>query len=75
MKNVKRLNDTNRKDFPIKYIARCGIALFGHSNNETENPFDENFHDNYVEGKGYTKEIAINKMKENYKEIGNSLWF
>jgi hypothetical protein len=59
----------------IKYIVRVGIAIFGSRNNpKGENPFDEDFHDNYVEGKGYSEAAALRDLTRNYNELLESLW-
>jgi len=60
------------------YIARMGIAIMGATNypeQEGMDPFDPNFHDNYVEGRGITKEAAVSAMKRNQSSISNSLWY
>jgi hypothetical protein len=41
---------------------------------EKTSPFDKNFCDNFIEGKGKTKEEALNQMQESAKEISDSLW-
>lgn len=63
------------------YEARCGIALFGATNMTDlqldecgRNPFHENFNDNCSIGVGETEELAIKAMKQNMKEIADSLW-
>ena len=59
--------------------CRMAIAVMGGFNMtqeeiETISPFDPKFHDNYVEGKGKTKEEAMEKMSEEMSVISNSLW-
>lgn len=63
------------------YEARMGIALFGYTNLDEEglrkaqyNPFHEDFHDNYVSGKGATEEEAIEALKKDRHEMHESLW-
>jgi len=62
------------QDFLYKYEVRMGVAIMGSSDHQTDNPFDEDFHDNYAEGKGYTLEVALRKLKESIKFIQDSLW-
>jgi len=63
------------------FEARMGIALLGYSNLDEEgmrkaqyNPFHEEFHDNYVSGKGATQEEAIEAMKQDQRDICEGLW-
>lgn len=61
------------------FWCRQAIAIMGSfnmSNEEIEmiSPFDPNFHDNYVEGKGKTKEEALAQMQKGTEEISNSLF-
>lgn len=37
-------------------------------------PFDPNFRDNYVQGKGKTKEEALENMAKEESNIANSFW-
>lgn len=37
-------------------------------------PFDPKFRDNYIEGKGKTKEEAMAQMQKRAEEISDSLW-
>ena len=62
------------RDQGTKYVVRVGVAFFGHSLQGDKNPFDEDWYDNYVEGKGYTKEAALRSLKRNFRELGDSLW-
>jgi hypothetical protein len=61
------------------FWCRQAIAILGSFNNSIEyirntSPFDPNFNDNYIEGKGKTKEEALNKMNNCAKEISDSLF-
>lgn len=61
------------------FWCRQAIAIMGSFNmsiDEIEkiSPFDPNFNDNYVEGKGKTKDEALAKMKKDAEEISDSLW-
>lgn len=62
-----------------KYWCRMAIAIMG-SYNMTDkeianiSPFDPKFHDNYVEGKGATKEEALAEMEKDMGGIADSLW-
>ena len=40
----------------------------------TISPFDPKFHDNYVEGKGTTKDEALENMQKDMTAIADSLW-
>ena len=72
---IKR-SRTNRKDWPWKYEARMGIAILGvqFAGVQPDNPFDPEFRDNYVKGVGMTQAVAIRKMKEELKTIGETIW-
>jgi hypothetical protein len=68
---------TGLEEWPWKYVARIPIVLFGSINDpETFHlgPFNELFHDNYAEGRGMTKEVALRKLKENFDRISRSIW-
>jgi hypothetical protein len=56
--------------------VRVGFDLFGMSNNHNgvTNPFDEEYHDNYHEIVVKTEEEIIPRLKEKFKEVGDSLW-
>ena len=61
------------------FWCRQAIAIMGSfnmSDKEIEkiSPFDPKFKDNYVEGKGKTKEEALAKMSKEAGEISNSLF-
>ena len=63
------------------FEARMGIALLGSANMTEDqmkearfNPFNESWFDNYVSGKGETEEDAIEALKEDMKEMTDSLW-
>lgn len=63
------------------FEARMGVAIFGSSNLDEEgmrkaqyNPFHEDFHDNYVSGKGATQEEAIEALRRDQREMHESLW-
>jgi len=65
---------TGREDWPYKYEARVGVAIFGQSHNQTDNPFDENFRDNYVSGKGMTEEKCMEELHKELANLSESLW-
>lgn len=68
---------TGNKEWPIKYIARVGIAIMGDiifKESEGGNPFDENFYDNYIEAKAMIKERAIEKIHEKAVELSRGLF-
>lgn len=61
------------------FWCRQAITIMGSFNMPYEeikkiSPFDPNFHDNYIEGKGKTKEEALAKMAKEAGEISDSLW-
>lgn len=61
------------------FWCRQAIAIMGSFNmpiEEIENtsPFDPKFRDNYIEGKGKTKEEALAQMQKRAEEISDSLW-
>lgn len=59
------------------FWCRQAVAIMGSfnfSDSDKISPFDPNFHDNYIEGKGKTKEEALSHMQEGAKEISDSLW-
>jgi len=64
------------------YEMRMGIAVFGSTNLDEEgfkrcdyNPFHPEFHDNYVSGKGATEEEAAESLKQDMKQMAESLWY
>jgi hypothetical protein len=60
-----------------QWKARMGIAVLGGVNFEEmigANPFQKEYHDNYVEGVGETKEEAIENMKKEIENIQKGLW-
>ncbi len=68
---------TGRSDWPTKFIARVGIAIFGGVMCEEsigKNPFDEDFHDNYVEAKAMTKTALWRVLQRKMKSLADSLW-
>jgi hypothetical protein len=61
------------------YIARVGVAIMGMTNRPAEelkdaNPFDPDFRDNYAEGKGATREEAIEALRGDVKSMAEGLW-
>jgi len=59
--------------------CRMAIAIMGSFNNSDEyiektSPFDPQFNDNYVQGKGKTQEEALENMKKDMEGISNSLF-
>jgi len=62
------------------FWCRMPIAIMGSTNMsekelKTVSPFDPRFNDNYVEGKGTTKEEAVKNMEKQISEISESLWY
>lgn len=63
------------------FEARVGFALLGSTQMSPEqfaeaefNPFHEAFHDNYARGIGDTLEAAIEAMKNDIRDIADSVW-
>lgn len=66
---------------PNGFEARQAVALFGSYNmpeSELErilyNPFHEDFNDNFIVGKGATKEEAIKALEADAKRLTESIW-
>ncbi len=58
------------------YVMRMGIAIMGYTNacNEKDNPFDEEYHDNFVAGEANTMMGAFNAMQADASDISISLF-
>jgi hypothetical protein len=61
------------------FWCRQAIAIMGSFNMPMEyiervSPFEPDFRDNFIEGKGKTKEEALNQMRKGAQEISDSLW-
>lgn len=61
------------------YKCRKFIAFLGSFNNPVElllksSPFDPNINENYIEGKGETKEDALLDMQKNMNETMDNFW-
>jgi len=63
------------------FEARAGCAIMGTTNMTEEqmnaqgrNPFLDDWHDNFVRGKGDTREAAINAMRNDASSMAESLW-
>ncbi len=61
------------------FWCRRAIAIMGSFNMSDDyirktSPFDPNFRDNYVEGKGETKEEALKNMENDMSDISDGLW-
>ena len=64
-----------------EYEARQAIAIFGDFQmslksleNIDYNPYHDDFHDNFVSGKGLTEEAALKAMKKDSDNMYESLW-
>lgn len=62
-----------------QHWCRMAIAIMGSYNMTDEklatiSPFDPKFRDNYVEGKGSSKEEALTNMRTEMKVMSDSLW-
>jgi len=63
------------------YEARQAIAIFGDFQMKEKDlekieydPFHDDFHDNFVSGKGDSEEAAIRAMKKDSEQMYESLW-
>lgn len=61
------------------YWCRMAIAIMGTFNMtpwyiKNTSPFDTDYQENYVEGKGKTKDEAFSNMEQDMKGIADSLW-
>lgn len=59
--------------------CRMAVAIMGSFNMPSKeiatiSPFDPNFCDNYVEGKGRTKKEALKNMKNSMNELSDMIW-
>ncbi len=62
-----------------QYVARIGVAIMGATNRPVEelataSPFDEDFRDNYAEGRGHTHEEAVAALRRDVQGMAESLW-
>lgn len=59
--------------------CRQAVAIMGSFNMSDEylrktSPFDPRFQDNFIEGKGNTKEEALENMNKEMSSMSDSLW-
>lgn len=59
--------------------CRQAVAIMGNFNMSikeinTISPFDKKFNDNFIEGKGKTKEEALKNMNKECEDLSNSIW-
>lgn len=57
-----------------KAVAIMGSFNMTNEEIRTISPFDPRFHDNFIEGKGRTKEEALQNMQKEEKGLSDSLW-
>jgi len=62
-----------------EFKCRTAIAIMGSFNMDNEylentSPFEPNFQDNYIEGKGKTKDEAYLDMQKEMQKTADSLW-
>jgi len=67
------------KKIGCEYVARVGVAIMGMTNRPLEElatacPFDDDFRDNYAEGRGKTHEEAVEALKRDAEGMAESLW-
>lgn len=55
-------------------VYRVGIAILGSANPGSDNPFDANFQDNYIEATADTAEQALESIIKQMKDRSDSLW-
>ena len=75
-RKIKKI-PSRQSEWQFKYTIRQGISILGGINNpenEVEDPFDENFHENFIEGKGYTLKAAEKVFEENLHDLTEGLW-
>lgn len=68
---------SRRADFPVKFEARVGIAIFGTVNDpecHRKSPFDDEWFDNYVRVVAYTRAALLRKLQEEMRAIQDGLW-
>lgn len=73
-----KVTPVKHEEYEYKFDARCGIALFGHTNDPDafkKTPFDEDWYDNDIQGIGYTLEAALKKLEENRRSVHESLHY
>ena len=61
------------------FWCRQVIAIMGSYNTSNEyrkkhSPFERGFQDNFIEGKGATKEEAFNNMQKEVEQMAESFW-
>ena len=62
-----------------QHWCRMPIAIMGNFNTSDEyrkkhSPFEPGYQENYVEGKGNSREEALAKMAEEEKHLADSIW-
>lgn len=62
-----------------EWVARVGVAIMGCTNRPIEelagaDPFDMDFHDNFAQGRGKTKDEAIQALKADIAELSKGLF-
>lgn len=78
---IATTTDVHVKEVDGQFEARAGIAIFGSTNMtdaqmeaQGRNPFGDDWHDNIVRGIGDTQEQAIEALRQDAKEMAESLW-
>lgn len=69
-----------KDDKGTMFWCRAVISIMGSYNTSEEyrkkhSPFEPKFKDNFVEGKGRTKEEALNNMKTDLEAFCEAIWF
>jgi hypothetical protein len=55
-------------------VYRVGVSIMGSSDAGSDNPFDTNFCDNYIEAVADTDDAALESIMKQMKEMSDSLW-
>jgi hypothetical protein len=55
-------------------VYRVGVSVMGSSDAGSDNPFDTNFCDNYIEAIAETDEAALESIVKQMKEMSDGLW-
>lgn len=55
-------------------VYRVGIAIMGSAYPGSDNPFDTNFNDNYIEAVAETDDAALESIMKQMKEMSDGLW-
>ena len=75
---ISRATDTHLRrvqENPDVWEARVGVAIMGHfRDSKCDDPFSDDFEENYAQGRGMTKEDAVRSMWDSMRSMADSLW-